>query len=175
MLHREVTKSKQGLLMLVGAVVQLIQTSTAIDLDHMFKREISLLAYHRTKQTELLNQLYEVFLSRINALSTYEQPSPSASDSKELEIMEASLRELLTGLLKKEEEPQLPADHIVLNEPIEAEPEDTAQSKEMTKNPTSPFLYLSKQDIKKTTKQRNKRDANTFEIQIGSQAYKGFL
>ncbi|OAB30301.1 hypothetical protein PMSD_21225 [Paenibacillus macquariensis subsp. defensor] len=204
MQYEEVIKIKQGLLMLTGAVVQLIYTSTTLDLDQNFKREIGLLAYHRTKQIELLNQLHEVIHLRVSELSDNEPFPPAPSDYKETKVMEFSVGELLTELLdlidhgsspkaeyllsverlrekwvptllNKETEPTTDDPPVVINAAVHVENVENVELKELTKSVINPILHWSKNKPKKHTKQKNIRDKDIYQIQIGSKTYEGFI
>lgn len=172
MQYVEVTNSKQSLLLLTHAVVQLIQASTAIDKNQMFIREVGFLTYQKTKQTELLNQLYEVIQSRKSTLSTYEQHAPTVPISNELDSLESSVGNLIKDLLDlygtqtfpKEEYilsierlqskwlPVLPKQEVELSN--DHLPKVKVRSKELTTSVIDPILHWSKNETKKTTKQK---------------------
>lgn len=194
MQYKEVTKSKQGFLMLTQAILQLIQTSNAMNLEQVPQRETTLLAYHRTKQSELLNQLFEVIQLRLIALSSNQQLSPSAdTDNKDIEIMEASVTELLTHFFSLKDTDSSPNEEYLLSierlrkkmvpNPLTTDTELSANKslievkteiKEITRSVVSPILHWTKSAPNKTTKPKNKKE-DFYQIKIGSKIYSGFL
>ncbi|MFD0717413.1 hypothetical protein [Paenibacillus sp. GCM10027626] len=198
MSYGEFTKNRQGLLLLTGAVVQLILTSTAFHQDQRFKREMDLLTYHSTQQLILLDQLYEVVQQRIYASLAYGQLAPPASEKKEMEMLEAWISKLLTEFLNLIDTEKLPKPSYVLSlerlrdklipdsvNPCEnTSTVPTAKSASdvyvktgrMTKSVVNPILHWTKNKSKTTQvtpeKKANKA-GNPFKIQIGTQVYKG--
>lgn len=197
MSYGEFTRNRQGLLLLTGAVVQLILTSLAFHLDQRFKREIDLLTYHSTQQLKLLDQLYEVVERRISALVANGQLAPSASKKKDIESLEAWISELLTELLNLIDTEKLPKQSYVLSlerlrdklipdsvNPSENTVVDTnaksapgvyVKTDRMTKSVVNPILHWTNNKSKTTQvtpKKKAKKADNTLKIRIGSQLYK---
>lgn len=198
----EVANSKHSLLLLTRAVVQLIQSSTEFNKEHMISTEIHILTYQKSKQAELLNQLFEVILLQIRALSAYDQDIPSVYEYNDIETMESSLWILLTQLLDLSKLEISPKEEYILsierlrskliqptskhNEEspmvplLESQSNEIVEIKERTSSIIDPILHWSKNEPNKPSKQRknnnNKnRDDQSFQIKIGSMYYKGFL
>ncbi|WP_143101122.1 hypothetical protein [Paenibacillus sp. 1_12] len=187
-------KSRQSFLRLTEAILQLIQTSNAINLEQVPQRETSLLAYHRTKQSELLNQLFEVIQLRIIALSSSQQLSPSDdSDNKQSEIMEVSVTDLLTQFFSLKDTDYSPNEEYLLsierlrkklfpnsltqdtelsaNKPVV---QIKTEIKEIRRSVVSPILHWTKNAPNKTARLKNKEE-DFYQIRIGSKIYHGFL
>ncbi|CAH8712385.1 hypothetical protein M5W83_27615 [Paenibacillus thiaminolyticus] len=195
--YGEFTKIRQGLLLLTGAVLQLI--ITALHLDQRFKRERDLLAYHRTKQIELLNQLYEIIHLRIGTLFGCGQLTPSDSEIKEMKVLEAWISELLIELLNLSDIGELPKQPYILSlerlrnklipssvipgvspaanalsVPSKKSPEVYVEREKITKSVVNPILHWTKEKSKTTqvtSKKKARKAVNTLKIQIGTQMY----
>ncbi|MEK8132663.1 hypothetical protein WMW72_32760 [Paenibacillus filicis] len=194
----EITKNKQGLLLLTGAVIQLIQASTFLKLDHRFQREISMLAYHRVRQIELLNELFEVIRLRTSALLACGEFTSTISEIAETARIEASVSELMTQFLvlpdigafpkeayilsmerlREKMTPGLPATgltveaEVTTSQAIGTLPE-SKKGRRLNRGAVNPILKWTK--LKKNTKSVKKKNTDSFQIQIGSQTYNGFF
>lgn len=194
----EVMKSKRGFLMLTCAIINLIKASTTIHSDPLLKREHDLTAYHRTKQTELLNQLYEVILLRVNSFSSFDSISFTSENNK-LQSLELSTWEVLTEFLSLVDTESSPKEAYIFSierlceklQPITQKPE-AIQATDLVSNIiretvsevrveskrikifASPILQWSNKSPKKTNKQKKKKTDDSVRIKIGSKIYKEF-
>lgn len=204
MLNGELAKSKHGLLMLTGAIVQLIQASNVFKQNSLLKRETDLLTYHKTKQTKLLIQLHDIIILQISTLSAYEQTTHLSSETEEMKSIQSSTLELLTQFLKSTDAEALPKEQYILsieqlrdkllpvllsNEGIDDEVELDLESdinheinkelskeiRKITKNVAPPMLSWIKDKPKKVNKEKGKKDDQSIYIRIGSQSYQGVL